>query len=46
MSVLHSVIGRRHLLGSILVGTIGVLPPVSAAHAETPPPSLGETARV
>ena len=39
MSVLHSVIGRRHLLGSVLVGTIGVLLPVSAAHAETPPPS-------
>jgi pimeloyl-ACP methyl ester carboxylesterase len=39
MSVLHSVIGRRHLLGSFLVGTIGVLLPVSAAHAETPPPS-------
>lgn len=36
MSVLHSVIGRRHLLGSVLVGTIGVLLPVSAAHAEPP----------
>ena len=46
MSVLHWVIGGRHLLGSILVGTIGVLRPVSAAHAATPPPSLGETARV
>jgi hypothetical protein len=35
MFVLHSVIGR-HLLGSVLVGTIGVLLPVSAAHAEMP----------
>jgi hypothetical protein len=36
MSVLHSVIGRRNLLGSVLVGTIGVLLPVSAVHAEPP----------
>ncbi len=39
MSVLHSLIGRRHLLASALVGTIGVFIPVSAAHAETTPPS-------
>jgi hypothetical protein len=37
MSVLHSLIGRRHFLASTLVGTIGVFLPVTAAHAETTP---------
>jgi pimeloyl-ACP methyl ester carboxylesterase len=41
MSVLHSLIGRRHLLASTLVGAIGIFVPVSAAHAETTPPPAG-----
>jgi hypothetical protein len=39
MSVLHSLIGKRHFLTSTLVGTVGVFLPVTAAHAQTTPPS-------
>jgi pimeloyl-ACP methyl ester carboxylesterase len=39
MSVQHLIIGRRHLLASTLAGTMGVWLPVTAAYAETTPPS-------
>jgi pimeloyl-ACP methyl ester carboxylesterase len=39
MSLVHSLIDRRQFLASTLVGTVGVFLPVTAAHAETTPPS-------
>src|SRR3954470_14533566 len=39
MSAPYPSIGRRHLLASTLVGTIGVLLPVTPAHASTLPPA-------
>jgi pimeloyl-ACP methyl ester carboxylesterase len=40
VSVLHSLIGKRHFLTTTLVGTIGgAFLPVIPAHAETAPPS-------
>ena len=40
MSAPYPPIGRRHLLASTLVGTIGVLIPVSPAHGATLPPAM------
>jgi pimeloyl-ACP methyl ester carboxylesterase len=37
MSVLHSLIGRRHFLASTLAGTSGVFLPAAVARAETTP---------
>jgi pimeloyl-ACP methyl ester carboxylesterase len=39
MSVLHSLIGRRHFLALTLAGTLGAFLAVTAAHAEATPPS-------
>jgi pimeloyl-ACP methyl ester carboxylesterase len=39
MPGLRPLIGRRHFLASTVLGTVGVLLPMSAAHASTAPPS-------
>src|SRR5208283_4500087 len=43
MSALYSLSDIRHFLASMLVGTIGVLLPLTDAHAETTPPSPAGT---
>src|SRR5437764_5120216 len=35
------LLGRRHFLASLFVGTAGLLLPISPAHAATTPPSPG-----